>query len=164
MMKERIEYQEVMTCTHDYVERCHDTFVTKYEPHQELKCNENFRKVCNIIYEDSASNDIVEECRTQLVKTDPCEEGPEECHTVDDIICDTKIRAHEVIDDIVNCETVYEQQCHNVTQGKDDSKDESVESNYELLPESFLEYSMPWSHLFLEGFVHSLHSSKKAIF
>ena len=118
MMQERTEYQEVMTCTHDYVERCHDTMITTYVPHQEQECDENFRKVCNIVYEDSAINDVVEECRTQFVKTDPCVPGPEECQTVYDTVCDTRQKVHEVEDDVVNCETVYEEQCKNVTQGK----------------------------------------------
>ena len=118
MMQERTEYQEVMTCTHDYVERCHDSFITTYEPHQEQECDENFRKVCNIVYEDSAINDVVEECRTQFVKSAPCVPGPEECETVYDMVCDTRQKVHEVEDDIVNCETVYEKQCENVTQGK----------------------------------------------
>ena len=117
MMQERTEYQEVMTCTHDYVERCHDTMITTYEPHQEQECDENFRKVCNIIYEDSAINDVVEECRTQFVKTDPCVPGPESCQTVYDTVCDTRQKIHEVLDDVVNCETVYEEKCENVTQG-----------------------------------------------
>ena len=116
-MQERTEYQEVMTCTHDYVERCHDTMITTYEPHQEQECDENFRKVCNIIYEDSAINDVVEECRTQFVKTDPCVPGPESCQTVYDTVCDTRQKIHEVLDDVVNCETVYEEKCENVTQG-----------------------------------------------
>ena len=117
MMLERTEYQEVMTCTHDYVERCHDTMITTYVPHQEQECDENFRKVCNIVYEDSAVNDLVEECRTQFVKSDPCVPGPEECETVYDMVCDTRQKVHEVEDDVANCETVYEKKCENVPQG-----------------------------------------------
>ena len=117
MMQERTEYEEVITCTHDYVERCHDTIITTYEPHQEQECDENFRKVCNIVYEDSAVNDVVEECRTQFVKSEPCVPGPEECETVYDMVCDTRQKVHEVEDDIVNCETIYEKKCENVSQG-----------------------------------------------
>merc|ERR1712037_45463 len=35
MMREETVYDEVMTCHHSYDERCHDSYITTYEPHQE---------------------------------------------------------------------------------------------------------------------------------
>ena len=64
--------------------------------------------------------EIGEECRTQFVKSDPCVPGPEECETVYDMVCDTRQKVHEVEDDVVNCETVYEKKCENVPQGNCD--------------------------------------------
>ena len=49
MMRRETEYEEVMTCTHSYDERCHTSYTTSYEPHQEEECDENFRKVCNSV-------------------------------------------------------------------------------------------------------------------
>ena len=46
MMREETRYEEVMTCDHSYDERCHTSYVTSYQPHQEEECDENFRKVC----------------------------------------------------------------------------------------------------------------------
>ena len=34
MMREETVYEEVMTCHHSYDERCHDSYITTYEPHQ----------------------------------------------------------------------------------------------------------------------------------
>ena len=34
MMREETVYDEVMTCHHSYDERCHDSYITTYEPHQ----------------------------------------------------------------------------------------------------------------------------------
>ena len=45
MMREETRYEEVMTCNHSYDERCHTSFVTSFQPHQEEDCEENFRKV-----------------------------------------------------------------------------------------------------------------------
>ena len=45
MMREETRYEEVMTCNHSYDERCHTSYVTSFEPHQEEECDEKFRKV-----------------------------------------------------------------------------------------------------------------------
>ena len=45
MMREETRYEEVMTCNHSYDERCHTSFVTSFQPHQEEDCEEKFRKV-----------------------------------------------------------------------------------------------------------------------
>ena len=46
MFREETNYTEVMTCDHSYDERCHTSYITSYQPHQEEECDENFRKVC----------------------------------------------------------------------------------------------------------------------
>ena len=117
MSIEYTEYTEAMTCVHKTKERCHDTFVTQFEPHQEQVCDEKFEKTCTISYENVAVNEEVEVCKTYLCP-DCSQKGPEECQTVYDTVCETKRKVHEVEDDVVNCETVVEEKCENVTDGK----------------------------------------------
>ena len=118
MLTEYTDYTEVMTCVHKSKERCHTTYVTNFEPHQEQKCDEKFEKRCTIHYEDVAQNDEVEVCKTSICP-DCSEQGEEECSTVYDTVCETKRNAHNVTDDVVNCETVYEEgNCKNVTNGE----------------------------------------------
>ena len=54
MMVEETVYDDVMTCNHKYQERCHESYVTVYEPHQEEECDERYRKVCDISYDTKA--------------------------------------------------------------------------------------------------------------
>ena len=118
MMVEETVYKDVMTCDHKYKERCHESYVTVYEPHQEEECDERYRKVCDISYTQSATNEAVEECRTPLVQD--CaniDEVEPECRTVHETVCTTSQEEHEVEDDIVKCETVHEKKCHTVTEG-----------------------------------------------
>merc|ERR1712073_60863 len=66
------------------------------ESQQEEDCDENFRKSCFIEYEQIASNETAEVCRTPLVKD--CDvQGPEICRT--------------------ECETVVEEKCEDNTSG-----------------------------------------------
>merc|ERR1712042_246329 len=44
-------------------------------------------------------------------------EGPEECRTVYESQCQTRYHEHDVEDDVVECETVQEEKCEDVTQG-----------------------------------------------
>ena len=47
-----------------------------------------------------------------------CEgEGPEECITVYESICETSYHEHNVEDDVVDCVEEYEEKCVDVTQG-----------------------------------------------
>ena len=55
-------------------------------------------------WEDSAVNDVVEECRTQFVKSEPCVPGPEECETVYDTVQEEKCESKYD----TKCETQYE--------------------------------------------------------
>merc|ERR1712032_331819 len=116
MTIEYTDYTEAMTCVHKTKERCHDTFVTKFHPHQEQVCDEKFEKTCTIYYENVAVNEEVEVCKTYLCP-DCTRKGPEECQTVCDTVCETKRKVHEVEDDVVNCESVVEEKCENVLDG-----------------------------------------------
>ena len=40
--------------------RCHTSYVTKYEPHQEEDCEEKFKKTCYIEYEQKAYTEKVQ--------------------------------------------------------------------------------------------------------
>jgi len=116
MMREETEYDEVLTCDHSYDKRCHDSYVTKYEPHQEEECEEKFRKVCTIEYEQKANQEVVEVCTASFVPD--CDiEGEKECRTVYSSQCSTVQIVHEVEDDIANCETIEEEQCKEVADG-----------------------------------------------
>jgi len=113
-MVEELEYDEVITCKHSYSEKCHTTYTTDFEPQQEEECEETFTKSCFIEYKKVASDEQIKFCHTPLV----CEgEGPEECKTVYESLCETRYHEHDVEDDVVNCETIQEEKCEDVTQG-----------------------------------------------
>merc|ERR1712142_1340668 len=61
MLTYETQYDEVMTCDHQYSKQCHETYTTVYEPHQEQECDEKFNKICAIEYEDIANNVEVED-------------------------------------------------------------------------------------------------------
>ena len=118
LLTEYTDYTEEITCVTTSKKRCHNTYVTHFEPHQEQQCDEKFVKRCTIHYEDVAQNDEVEVCKTSICP-DCSEEGEEECTTVYDTVCETKRNAHNVTDDVVNCETVYEEgNCIDVNIGE----------------------------------------------
>jgi len=117
MMREETVYDEVMTCHHSYDERCHDSYITTYEPHQEEECDEKFRKVCTIWYEEKAISELVEECTTPVVSECEESERKEDCRTVYDTICDTRQVGYEVEEDFPNCTTVNMEKCEDVTIG-----------------------------------------------
>ena len=115
-MREETVYDEVVTCHHSYDERCHQTFVTTYEPHQEEECDEKFKKECMIWHEEKAVNELVEECTTPLVPD--CDILlPEECKTIYDTVCTTRQVGYEVEEDFPNCSTVNMEKCEDVTIG-----------------------------------------------
>jgi len=114
VMQETTEYDDVITCKHSYSEKCHTTYTTDFEPQQEEECEETFTKSCFIEYKKQASEETIQFCHTPLI----CEgEGPEECKTVYESQCSTSYHVHEVEDDVVECEEVYEEKCEDVTQG-----------------------------------------------
>ena len=56
----------------------------------------------------------IEFCHTPLI----CEgEGPVECKTVYESVCETRYHPHDVEDDVVECQTIQEEKCEDVTQG-----------------------------------------------
>ena len=111
---EETRYDDVIECKHSYTEKCHTTYVTDFKPQQEEVCEENFVKNCFIEYKNIASEDTVKFCHTPL---ECVGEGPEECKTVYESECQTNYHEHDVEDDIVNCETIQEEKCEDVTQG-----------------------------------------------
>jgi len=116
MMVEETVYDEVITCDHSYDKRCHTSYITNYESQQEEECEENFKKVCMINYEDLAYNSTVEICRTPLVKD--CDiPGEEVCKTIYESECATVQIVHEVEDDVTNCRTEQMKKCKEVTEG-----------------------------------------------
>merc|ERR1712110_1311559 len=65
-------------------------------------------------YKKVASDETIQFCHTPLI----CEgEGPEECKTVYESVCETTYHEHDVEDDVVECETVQEEKCEDKTQG-----------------------------------------------
>lgn len=114
VMIEETEYDEEIECHHSYSERCHTTYTTDFEPQQEEECSETFRKNCFIEYKKIAFDEPVRFCHTPLV----CDgEGPIECKTVYESQCETRYHEHDVEDDVVECETIQEEKCVDVTQG-----------------------------------------------
>jgi len=114
VMVEETEYDDVIECKHSYSEKCHTTYTTDFEPQQEEECEENFVKNCFIQYKKIASDEKVQFCHTPLV----CDgEGPIECKTVYESQCQTRYHEHDVEDDVVNCQTIQEEKCEDVTQG-----------------------------------------------
>jgi len=114
VMVEETEYDEEITCQHSYSERCHTTYTTDFKATQEEECDENFKKSCFIEYKKVAFEEPIKFCHTPLI----CEgEGPEECKKVFESQCSTRYHEHEVEDDVVECETIQEEKCEDVTQG-----------------------------------------------
>lgn len=113
-MVEHTEYDEEKVCKHSYTEQCHQTYVTDYKPAQKQECEENFVKNCHIEYKKSAIQQKVRKCSTPQV----CDgDGPLVNRPISKTLCETRHEVHEVKDDVVNCKTVYEQDCKDITQG-----------------------------------------------
>jgi len=56
-----------------------------------------------IEYKKVAFEEPIQFCHTPLI----CEgEGPEECKTVHESVCETRYHEHEVEDDVVECKTI----------------------------------------------------------
>ena len=114
VMVEETEYDDVVTCKHSYSEKCHTTYTTDFEPQQEEDCEENFVKSCFIEYRKVASEEAVTFCHTPIVLEG---NGEEVCQTVYESACTTRYAEHDVQDDTVECETIQEEKCEDVTQG-----------------------------------------------
>ena len=117
MLRRETEYEEVIRCDHTYHRRCYTTYVTNYKPFNEQECQENFRKVCEISYEQKAVKEKVEECTTPLVPDCTMADIPEVCRTVYDTVCHTRQEGTEVEEQFPVCTTVNMTQCEDVTLG-----------------------------------------------
>jgi len=107
MMTEYTEYEEIVTCVHKVEERCHESYVTDFEPTQQRECDEKFEKRCSIYYEDVAVPDVVEVCKTDIAYN--CDkQGPRECETNYDTVCATTRTVHTVEDDVADCKVIQE--------------------------------------------------------
>merc|ERR1711971_1209895 len=107
MMTEYTEYEETVTCVHKEEKRCHESYVTDFEPTRQRECDQKFEKRCSIYYEDVAVPDVVEVCKTDIANN--CnKEGPKECKTIFDTVCETTRTIHTVEDDVANCQVVQE--------------------------------------------------------
>ena len=113
-MAAQTEYDDKLVCKHSYAEECHQSYVTDYKPQQQQECEETFRKQCFISHEEQASQEKVQVCNTPLI----CDsKGKEVCQIAHETRCETRNHVHDVIDDVVNCQTVFETDCKNVTTG-----------------------------------------------
>jgi len=116
MMVEETVWENHEQCEHSYDKRCHKSYTTAYTSVQEEECDEVFRKICYIEMVDFAQNVSTEVCRRPLVKD--CDlPGEEVCRTEYQSECWSKRIPHEVEDDVVNCETVEDEKCEDVTVG-----------------------------------------------
>lgn len=114
VMVEETEYDDVVTCKHSYSQKCHTTYTTDFQPQQEEECEENFVKNCFIEYKKVASDEVITFCHTPILLKGG---GPEVCKKVYESQCRTIYHEHEVKDDVVECETIQEEKCEDVTQG-----------------------------------------------
>ena len=86
---ESIEKTPILECTHQNVEKCHYTYVTRFDSAQEEVCEENFEKTCQITFKKQALKSVVKKCYRPIIKE--CNgEGPEECRTVYESACSTR--------------------------------------------------------------------------
>merc|ERR1712167_322171 len=78
VMVDETKYDDHIECHHSYSRRCHETYVTDFEPAQEEECVENYKKNCWIEYKKVASTEQVQKCHTPFICDQP---GPDECKT-----------------------------------------------------------------------------------
>ena len=79
----------ILECKHRDVEKCHYTYITTFKAAQEEQCEENFEKICNIIFKQEAAKETVRKCYRPLEKV--CNgQGPEECRTLYESSCTTR--------------------------------------------------------------------------
>ena len=69
--------------------------MTRYSPFEEEECSTSFKKNCLLRSEAVEVEEMVEVCRTPLVKN--CSvSGPVECHNIYESECWTKFEQHQV--------------------------------------------------------------------
>ena len=96
-MEERVEYDEVIECTHSYDRRCFTSLSTTFTPTQEEECKENYITECEIMTTAGAENVTLTVCRKPLVKDCDGENDEEICSTHYEAECITNQHLHQVI-------------------------------------------------------------------
>ncbi|TRY75841.1 hypothetical protein TCAL_12657 [Tigriopus californicus] len=61
-----IEKDPILECDHKEHRSCHFTYVTQFQATQEEVCDENFEKVCQIVFKKAAFNETVRKCYTPV--------------------------------------------------------------------------------------------------
>ena len=89
-MVETFAKEPVLKCRHKIEEKCHTTHVTFFTPSQEKVCDEYFEKRCKIVFNKKQVGETVRKCIQPVEKI--CDgSGPEECRTVYETSCVTKV-------------------------------------------------------------------------
>ena len=89
----------------------------RYRPSQEEECQDQFRKVCTIEFQTEASEETLEVCGPELLSSCEKEEGEVECRTEYKTECSTRQTAHQVMEDVVQCQTVSQEKCQDLSEG-----------------------------------------------
>ena len=86
---ETVSKDPILECVHKTVEKCHYTYITKFDPTQEEQCEENFEKSCQITFRAEATTETVRKCYRPQRKV--CNgQGPEQCRTEYESSCTTR--------------------------------------------------------------------------
>jgi len=105
---EAVVTEPVLECRHGSEQRCHNTYLTEFQPASHQVCRENFEKVCQISFRGEAAVQTVRRCSRPLVKT--CDgRGEPRCRLVFETSCTTRTGAGEVRD--TECEQVPVEVC-----------------------------------------------------
>ena len=78
------------------MKKCHTTYVTRYSQYEEEECRTSYKKNCLLRPDKVEVEEMVEVCRTPMVKNCSVSSGPEECHKVYESECWTKYEQHQV--------------------------------------------------------------------
>ena len=111
-----LKKDSVLRCDHKQVRQCHFTYITKFSSQQERVCDENFEKICQIVFRQQAVNETVKKCYKPLEIV--CDEqrsgGPEyplpsysfsQDNSIDGSFSSGQDKDEEI------CETFYESAC-----------------------------------------------------
>ena len=89
-MVETYSKEPILKCKHKIETKCHLTHVTFFTPSQEKVCEEFFEKKCKIVFNKKKVGESVRKCIKPVEKI--CDgSGPEECRTVYETSCITKV-------------------------------------------------------------------------
>ena len=98
---EERQYENSLSCDHVHDKKCHTTYVTKFYPQQIEKCDEDFKKDCQIELKAITENKTHLACSEELF-AENCEETEEdeelsECRTEFETQCITEEEHVQVI-------------------------------------------------------------------